>query len=80
MNTYKGLPIFRLNVADDDPGIRTVSLVECPAMEMPMIMFSEDKKNMNFSIQDLSKHNILTLIARTDFPVLREQRMGILIM
>lgn len=71
MNTYKGLPIFRLNVVDDDPGITTVSLVEFPAMEMPMVMFSEDKKNMNFSIQDLSKHNILTLIARTDYPILR---------
>lgn len=76
MNTYKGLPIFRLNVVDDDPGIRTVSLVEFPAMEMPMVMFSEDKKNMNFSIQDLSKHNILTLIARTDFPVLRVNEDG----
>ena len=76
MNTYKGLPIFRLNVVDDDPGIRTVSLVECPAMEMPMIMFSEDKKDMNFSIQDLSKHNILTLIARTDFPILRVNEDG----
>ena len=76
MSTYNGLPIFRLNVVDDDPGIRTVSLVECPAMEMPMIMFSEDKKNMNFSIQDLSKHNILTLIARTDFPILRVSEDG----
>ena len=71
MSTYNGLPIFRLNVVDDDPGITTVSLVEFPAMEMPMVMFSEDKKNMNFSIQDLSKHNILTLIARTDYPILR---------
>ena len=71
MNTYKGLPIFRLNVVDDDPGITTVSLVEFPAMEMPMVMFSENKKNMNFSIQDESKHNILTLIARTDYPILR---------
>lgn len=76
MNTYKGLPIFRLNVVDDDPGIRTVSLVECPAMEMPMVMFSEDNKNMNFSIQDELKHNILTLIARTDFPILRVSEDG----
>lgn len=76
MKTYNGLPIFKLDVVDDDPGIRTVSLVECPAMEMPMIMFSEDKKNMNFSIQDLSKHNILTLIARTDFPILRVSEDG----
>lgn len=71
MNTYNGLPIFRLNVVDNDPGITTVSLVEFPAMEMPMVMFSENKKNMNFSIQDESKHNILTLIARTDYPILR---------
>ena len=71
MSTYNGLPIFRLNVVDDDPGITTVSLVEFPAMEMPMVMFSENKKNMNFSIQDESKHNILTLIARTDYPILR---------
>ena len=71
MNTYNGLPIFKLNVLDGDPGITTVSLVEFPAMEMPMVMFSENKKNMNFSIQDESKHNILTLIARTDYPILR---------
>ena len=75
MNTYNGLPIFRLNVVDDDPGIRTVSLVECPAMEMPMVMFSKEE-NMKFSIQDESKHNILTLIARTDFPVLRATEDG----
>ena len=72
---YNGLPIFRLNVVDDDPGIRTVSLVECPAMEMPMVMFSKEE-NMKFSIQDESKHNILTLIARTDFPVLRATEDG----
>ena len=76
MNTYNGLPIFRLNVVDDDPGITTVSLVEFPAMEMPMVMFSENKKNMNFSIQDESKHNILTLIARTDYPILRLTEEG----
>ena len=72
---YNGLPIFRLNVVDDDPGIRTVSLVECPAMEMPMVMFSKEE-NMKFSIQDESKHNILTLIARTDFPILRVSEDG----
>lgn len=71
MNTYNGLPIFRLNVVEGDPGITTVSLVEFPAMEMPMVMFSEDKKDMHFSIQDELMHNILTIIARTDYPILR---------
>ena len=72
---YNGLPIFRLNVVDDDPGIKTVSLVELPAMEMPMVMFSKEE-NIKFSIQDESKHNILTLIARTDFPILRLSEDG----
>lgn len=76
MNTYNGLPIFRLNVVEGDPGITTISLVEFPAMEMPMVMFSEEKPNMNFSIQDESKHNLLTIIARTDFPVLRVSEDG----
>lgn len=76
MNTYNGLPIFKLDVVEGDPGITTISLVEFPAMEMPMVMFSEDKKDMHFSIQDESKHNILTLIARTDYPILRISQEG----
>ena len=76
MNTYNGLPIFKLDVVEGDPGITTISLVEFPAMEMPMIMFSEDKKDMHFSIQDESKHNILTIIARTDYPIIRVSPEG----
>lgn len=76
MNTYNGLPIFRLNVVEGDPGITTISLVEFPAMEMPMVMFNEEKPNMNFSIQDESKHNLLTIIARTDYPILRISQEG----
>lgn len=76
MNTYNGLPIFKLDVVEGDPGITTISLVEFPAMEMPMVMFSEDKKDMHFSIQDESKHNLLTIIARTDYPILRISQEG----
>lgn len=76
MKTYNGLPIFKLDVVEGDPGITTISLVEFPAMEMPMVMFSEEKPNMNFSIQDESKHNLLTIIARTDYPILRVSEDG----
>ena len=76
MNTYNGLPLFKLNVVEGDPGITTISLVEFPAMEMPMVMFSEDKKDMHFSIQDEFKRNILTIIARTDYPILRISQEG----
>lgn len=71
MKTYNDIPIFLVNV--DDPGcsISTMSLVDDPAMEIPMLMFSEDKLKMNFSIQDKSHHCILTCLVRTDFPILR---------
>lgn len=71
MKTYNNIPIFLVNV--DDPGcsISTMSLVDDPAMEIPMLMFSEDKPKMNFSIQDELQHCILTCLVRTDFPILR---------
>lgn len=71
MKTYNNIPIFLVNV--DDPGcsISTMSLVDDPAMEIPMVLFSEAKPKMNFSIQDESQKNILTCLVRTDFPILR---------
>lgn len=69
--TYNGIPVFLVNV--DDPGcsISTMSLVGDPAMDIPMVLFSEAKPKMNFSIQDESQKNILTCLVRTDFPILR---------
>ena len=68
---YNGIPVFLVNV--DDPGcsISTMSLVGDPAMDIPMVLFSEAKPKMNFSIQDESQKNILTCLVRTDFPILR---------
>ena len=67
---YNNIPIFAVNV--DDPGcsISTMSLVDDPAMSIDMVCFSKEQK-MNFSIQDESKHNILTCLVRVDFPILR---------
>lgn len=76
MKTYNGIPIFLVNV--DDPGcsISTMSLVGDPAMDIPMVLFSEAKPKMNFSIQDESQKNILTCLVRTDFPILRVTEDG----
>ena len=67
---YNNIPIFAVNV--DDPGcsISTMSLVDDPAMSIDMVCFSKEQ-NMKFSIQDESKHNILTCLVRVDFPILR---------
>ena len=76
MKTYNGIPIFLVNV--DDPGcsISTMSLVGDPAMSIDMVLFSEEKPKMNFSIQDESQKNILTCLVRTDFPILRVSEDG----
>ena len=70
MNTYKGIPVFAVNV--DDPGcsISAMSLVDDPAMSIDMVCFSKEQ-NMKFSIQDETQHNILTCLVRVDFPILR---------
>lgn len=74
--TYNGIPVFLVNV--DDPGcsISTMSLVDDPAMSIDMVLFSDEKQKMTFSIQDELQHNILTCLVRVDFPILRMTEDG----
>ena len=69
MKTFNNRPIFLANVDSDDCTITTISLVDDPAMELPMYCF--DKEINKFSVQDDSKHNIISCIVRTDYPILR---------
>lgn len=69
MKTFNNRPIFLANVDADDCTITTISLVDDPAMELPMYCF--DKEMANFSMQDEVQHNIISCIVRTDYPILR---------
>ena len=69
MKTFNNRPIFLANVDADDCTITTISLVDDPAMELPMYCF--DKEMANFSMQDEMQHNIISCIVRTDYPILR---------
>ena len=62
-------PVFLANVDDEDCTITTISLVDDPAMQLPLYCFSKDQ--VKFSIQDETRHNIISCIVRTDFPILR---------
>ena len=62
-------PVFLANVESDDCTITTISLVDDPAMQLPMVCFK--KEMAKFSLQDDVKHNIISCIVRTDFPILR---------
>ena len=67
---YNNIPVFAVNVDADDCTITTISLVDEPAMELQMQMFDK-KETVKFSLQDEVKHNIVSCIVRTDFPILR---------
>ena len=67
---YNNIPIFAVNVESEDCTITTISLVDEPAMELQMQMFDK-KETVKFSLQDEVKHNIVSCIVRTDFPILR---------
>jgi len=69
MKTFNNRPVFLVNVDNDDCTITTISLVDEPAMELPMYLF--DKETVKFSVQDDVQHNIISCIVRTDYPILR---------
>lgn len=72
---YNGIPVFAVNVDSEDCTITTISLVDEPAMELQMQMFDK-KETVKFSLQDEVKHNIVSCIVRTDFPILRLTEEG----
>ena len=72
---YNGIPVFAVNVESEDCTITTISLVDEPAMELQMQMFDK-KETVKFSLQDEVKHNIVSCIVRTDFPILRLTQEG----
>lgn len=74
MKTFNNRPIFLLNVDDDSATITTISLVDDPAMELPMFCFG--KETVHYSMQDEMKHNIISCIVRTDYPILRMTAEG----
>ena len=69
MKTFNNRPIFLVNVDADDCTITTISLVDDPAMQLPMYCF--EKEIVSFSMQDEMQHNIISCIVRTDYPILR---------
>ena len=69
MKTFNNRPVFLANVDSEDCTITTISLVDEPAMELPLFCFW--KEIMKFSVEDEMKHNIISCIVRTDYPILR---------
>ena len=75
MKTYNNLPLYLVNVDDEDCTITTISLVQNPAMQTQMICFGEQKPIMKFSL-DETKHCFISCIVRCDYPIYRVDAVG----
>ena len=75
MKLFNNLPLYLANVDDESCTITTISLVENPAMQLPMFCFGEQKPIMKFSL-DESKHCFISCIVRCDYPIYRVDAAG----
>lgn len=75
MKLFNDKPLYLVNVDDAECTITTISLVENPAMMLPMYCFEEQKPILKFSL-DESKHCFISCIVRTDFPIYRVDSQG----
>lgn len=60
-----------LNPENLEDGLSCISIVDCPAMETPMLVFEQDKKPILFAVNDEMKHEITSVVIRAGFPVYR---------
>lgn len=67
---YKGLPIFKATIGEAD-GMVVCSFVEDAAVESNFLAFAEDKKPMEFSIENEDKHIVIGVAMRANFPIYR---------
>ncbi len=75
MKLFNNLPLYLVNVDDENCTITTISLVENPAMQTQMLCFDEQKPILKFSL-DESKHCFISCIVRCDYPIYRVDAAG----
>lgn len=68
MATYKGLPIFWMDIENEDEGVEIISLVDRPAIERNFIKFNTEE--VKFSV-DEEKHVVFGPALLPDKPIYR---------
>ena len=71
--TYKGLPLFNLDVLDETMGIEIISLVDRPAVEKEFIAFNEEK--VRFAVDD-EKHIVTGVALIPNQKIYRKDEKG----
>lgn len=69
----KIIPIYECLINEEQDGIFAISFVECPATKTPMLAFSEEQKELKFSIVNEEQRRVIAVVMRADYPILREE-------
>lgn len=67
----KNLPIYQAVIDNENSGMYTISLVTNPAVESNFIYFNEQKKPMQFKVDDEEKRIVTGVVMRADYPIYR---------
>lgn len=70
MTTFRGLPLYRVTLANEGDGVFCVSLVDDPAVESTFEVFAK-KQPALYAVQDEDKHLVRGVVLRADYPILR---------
>lgn len=74
MTIQPNLPIYDIDVDDQDYGCYKISIVEDPAVETLCLKFSKDEsQDFKFQITDEEQHIISGIAIRADYPIYRNQ-------
>lgn len=66
------LPIFEIEIVNDNCGIDKISLVEFPAVESNFLAFDKSEKKLLFAVENEEKRMVTGVLARCDYPIYRK--------
>lgn len=72
----KQLPIYEATIENMDDGLYTVSFVDYPAVLSDFLYFKEDKKPLNFKVENEEKRLVTGVLMRADYPIYRIGNSG----
>lgn len=64
-------PIYEALLTDVTDGIYTVSLVDAPAVQSNWMYFKEDRKPLQFKVENEEKRLVMGVVMRADYPIYR---------
>ena len=72
----KNIPLYQAIIDDDETGMFTISLVDKPAVESDFLFFNENKKIVNFKVENEEKRIVTGVVMRCDYPIYRINQYG----